>query len=92
MEEIRIESEGVTVLIKEDQNKEDHVSFRLREEDTILPFYVNVSKRNKNQVFIYIQFPQEEISKILKMSCGDLIEQIDYLVLEVLDLVALHKS
>ena len=92
MEEIRIESEGVTVLIKEDQNKEGYLSFRLRDDKKILPFYVNVTKRDKRQLFLYVQFPQEETSKFIILPCEKIIDHIEEIVVEVLDLVALHEE
>jgi len=88
MREIKIEEEGVSVLIKDNENTKNHISFRLKEDGVVQPYYISATREAPTVVRLFIQFPYSETSKKITMVRGELITLISQIVTEVLDLIS----
>lgn len=91
MREINIEEEGVSVLIEESESTENHISFRIKEEGVIQPYYISATRESSTRVRLFIQSPHSETSKKVEMDRGDLISVLSQIVMEVLDLISLFN-
>ena len=88
MKKIEVESEGVTILIKEDEISDNHISFRIEEEGEILPYFFSASREAPRVVRLFVQYPPSETSRKIYLDRGLLINLIDQIVSESLDLVS----
>ena len=83
-----MESEDVTVLIKEDEISDNHISFRIMEDGEIQPYFVDATRETPRVVRLFVQFSHSEDSRKVDVGRGDLINLIKEIVSEVLDLVS----
>ena len=88
MKKIEVESEGVVVLIKDNEISDHHISFRIMEDGEIQPYFVSATRVAPKVVRLFIQFPQTETSRKVIVGRGELITLINDIVSEVLDLVS----
>ena len=88
MKKIVVESEDVTVLIKEDEISDNHISFRIMENGEIQPYFASAIRETPRVVRLFVQFPHSEDSRKVDVGRGVLIDLINEIVSEVLDLVS----
>jgi len=84
-----IDREGVFLIIVEEE--EDFISFHIKEGDIKLPFLASAKKKGRKDTFLFVQFEFQECSKILSYQPKNLKDNIEEIVSEILDLVALYE-
>lgn len=82
-----MESEGVIVLIKENEISDNHISFRVMEDGVVQSYFVSATRESPRVVRLFVQFPHYENSRKVDVGKGVLINLINRIVSEALDLV-----
>mgnify|MGYP001177366305 CR=1 FL=1 len=85
--------EGVIALIKDDEIREDSISFRVSLDNQILPCFCLARKMKRKKFFIYVQFSDSESSRFIYVdnTTFSLLDLLPHFVQEALDIIEQHN-
>tara|TARA_B100000073_G_scaffold9487_1_gene8007 strand:+ start:9705 stop:10010 length:306 start_codon:yes stop_codon:yes gene_type:complete len=85
--------EGIVALVKDDEIREDSISFRISIDTQIQPCFCLARKMKRKKYFIYVQFPNSESSCFIYVlkTTSNLLDLLPQFVLEAIDLIEQHN-